>query len=240
MHRFEDPDSAQSRVVGVVTAAVRWRSLFGNLFQEATSGVLCVVGNSFGQVFTLEVNGDDVVFVGFGDHHDSKYDKMVEKRLIYFKDVSETLGDSDHATYTVDIYPSEVLEPLFLTAKPAIYGSILFTVFAFTSVVFLAYDCFVETRQQVVANSADQARALVNSLFPEVVGNRLIEEQRLQNSSGPGHALSLFGGVHTGKIDPNISTVPIAGELLAIAFPCLASYLLIFRVLRGHNDYVCW
>jgi Adenylate and Guanylate cyclase catalytic domain len=46
----------------------------------------------------------------------------------------------------------------------------------FTSIVFLAYDAVIEKRQRKVMQSATRSSAIVSSLFPSKVRNRLYDE----------------------------------------------------------------
>lgn len=214
--RYAESNTSKN-TVGVVVGALRWRSLFRGLFQDSVKGVVCVVSNGFNQVFTLEVNGGSVTFIGFGDLHEKKFDDMMKSMTLNFSTDLFPFADNERAVYKIEVFPSSVLEPVFLTAKPAVYGAVLFVVFAFASLIFMAYDCFVESKQQLVAKSADQARALVNSLFPEVVGERLIEEQTVGHADDARlNPLGLISRATSGTSDLVNSAVPIAGEWLEI------------------------
>jgi hypothetical protein len=50
-------------------------------------------------------------------------------------------------------------------------------IIAVTAVVFLMYDCFVRLHQQKLSRSANKSNAIVNSLFPENVRDRLLKRE---------------------------------------------------------------
>lgn len=60
-------------------------------------------------------------------------------------------------------------------------------IFAFISIVFIFYDCLVERRQARVVNTARQANAIVDSLFPAMVPERVFKsnEARANNNASP-------------------------------------------------------
>ena len=51
------------------------------------------------------------------------------------------------------------------------------SIFVFTSVVFVLYDLLVERRNKVVTDTAIKSATIVSSLFPNVVRDRLYEDE---------------------------------------------------------------
>jgi hypothetical protein len=71
------------------------------------------------------------------------------------------------------LYPSQTMEDDYITSNPMLFtiGAVL--IFVFTSATFLLYDWMVERRQQKVMATAAQSSAIVSSLFPSTVLDRL-------------------------------------------------------------------
>lgn len=67
--------------------------------------------------------------------------------------------------------------------KPAIFTVGVILLFCFTSCVFIVYDFQVQRRQAIVLLSANQNSAIVSSLFPSTVRDRLIAEKSNQTST---------------------------------------------------------
>jgi hypothetical protein len=65
------------------------------------------------------------------------------------------------------------MEDRFVSSNPVYFtvGAIL--IFAFTSSIFLLYDYTVERRQRKVMSTAVRTNAIVSSLFPSVVRDRI-------------------------------------------------------------------
>ena len=64
--------------------------------------------------------------------------------------------------YTLYIYPTQELKSHYESNKPAIFTVVVVLIFAFTSFVFILYDCLVERRQKTVMNSAKKTGAIVS------------------------------------------------------------------------------
>ena len=88
------------------------------------------------------------------------------------------------------------MEATYLTNKPIIYTMVVLFIFLFTALIFMLYDMFMERRQKVVLNTAIKSSAVVQSLFPEIVRDRLMDQAAAPaESNGPNHQKSiLYGG----------------------------------------------
>jgi hypothetical protein len=83
----------------------------------------------------------------------------------------------------------------------------------FTSIVFLVYDAVIEKRQRKVMLSATRSSAIISSLFPSKVRNRLYEEtapaQRLPEKESQTNRMKHFMAKTQRSVEP-INTGPIA------------------------------
>jgi class 3 adenylate cyclase len=164
-------------VVGLLAVNQYW-SLYAH-------GVLCVLENSK-QKFTYRIDGPQVTFLGPGDQHDPHYDHMgvSEDVTTYVQDRAgpETRAftvvklNGEYCSFTIRVYPSKTMEDYYVTSQPIIYTIVVALIFLFTSLVFILYDYLVERRQYVVMDRAVTSSAIVSSLFPANVRDRLFEE----------------------------------------------------------------
>ena len=77
--------------------------------------------------------------------------------------------------YRFRVYPTQDMEKQYKTSQPIIFAVVVASVFLFTSLIFVAYDCLVRRRQEIVMTSAKQNNAIVAQLFPQTVRERLFE-----------------------------------------------------------------
>eukprot|EP00977_Amphora_coffeiformis_P010557 scaffold2482_cov166-Amphora_coffeaeformis.AAC.23 len=181
---FDTFEDETKKTVAIASATVYWRSFFQHILPENVEGFYCVVTSSLGQVFTYRIDGQEAIFLGMEDLHETKYDKYV--LMAEYSDFQSSEAtkdgytgvkiDNSYVTYSVKVYPSRDLEGEYVTMGPYLYAGLLFFIFLFTTGIFLLYNLFVEKRQQIVLDTAVKTTAVVKSLFPANVRDRLIEE----------------------------------------------------------------
>eukprot|EP00934_Nitzschia_sp_Nitz4_P002440 Nitzschia sp. Nitz4//scaffold67_size101165//98871//101089//NITZ4_004548-RA/size101165-augustus-gene-0.19-mRNA-1//1//CDS//3329556531//2435//frame0 len=172
----------ESDMVGILWSTYFWRTQFTEILPSGTKPLVLVVWNTCGRGFTYEIEGPEANFVGYGDHHDHKYDHLVVDSTLLdvisgdsvYSGLPVAVGE-DECSYSFQIYPSEEFESEYKTSRPWIYMIVTVAIFLFTSVVFGAYDFLVERRQTKVMSTAKKSSAIVSSLFPSNVRDRLYE-----------------------------------------------------------------
>jgi class 3 adenylate cyclase len=157
--------------------------LFSNTLPPSVQGLIVVVENTCEQQYTLQLNGPQVANLGSGDRHNTKFNSLVHSFDLELDLEGSTpyqieFDDASDCQYTMHIYPSSTFEDQYLTKSPTLYAAIVVAVFCATIILFAVYDLIVERRQRLVLKSATEARAIVSSLFPAVVRDRLFESNR--------------------------------------------------------------
>jgi class 3 adenylate cyclase len=180
-----------------------WRELLRNVLPSGSVGIMVVVGNDCNQSFSYRINGPTPVYMGFGDLHEVAYDKMgvystfkqTDSNVSGTKTYSGIRLNEDFCPYWIKAYPSKSMEDLYTTNSPMIFTIAIVFIFLFTTVTFLVYDFLVERRQQKVMRAAVQTSAIVSSLFPSVIRDRLFAaEAELPTKKDK------QGGFHTPKL----------------------------------------
>ena len=67
------------------------------------------------------------------------------------------------------------LKVVYHTSDAMMYSGFVALVFVITSVIFISYDCLVQRRQNQVMTTAARANAIVDSLFPAMVRERVFQ-----------------------------------------------------------------
>jgi class 3 adenylate cyclase len=185
---FQETNNIESPIIGHVVAVIPWGRFFENILQDGHNGVCAVLKESCGNAFTYQIDGPNATFLGAGDLHDPAYDNV--KRSTEFHGFGGELEGlleelSDHCEYTISVYPSAQYEEEYETDR-AIYSTIVVLLnFVFTSAVFLLYDCFVQRRQRKVNKAAVKSNAIVTSLFPAQVRDKLMDQEDDKRAKKP-------------------------------------------------------
>lgn len=177
--KSSDYNPANHSVVGMVGASMYWREIIQNVLPPGSNGITVVFQNACTEPFTYQVNGPDVVYLGVGDKHHKSFDRLQIHRSIdelFGKSDSLYSGaqvDSSFCPMTVHFYPSKIMESEYKTQNPMIFTVSVMLIFAFALVVFYFYDAKVDSRQKTVMQTATHSSAIVSSLFPSEVRDRL-------------------------------------------------------------------
>ena len=72
----ENYDPSQHKIAGIMSQSVYWRDMIKNILPPNSNGVLAVFEAPCNPVFTYEINGPLVKYLGVGDHHDPVRDSI--------------------------------------------------------------------------------------------------------------------------------------------------------------------
>ena len=179
---YEDKEAiAEYEMVGILASSVYWRDFIRDILPNGSDGLVAVFSSSCHPTFTYAIDGPEVTFVGTVDAHDHNYDNMAESFLVsdlaqQFVGQTTYSGvpmDTENCPVTVTIYPSETFEDRFVSNDAGLFAIIVASTFVFTSLIFVLYDWASERRQAVVLTSAIKSNAIVTSLFPSNVRDRM-------------------------------------------------------------------
>ena len=181
-------------LAGLLIAVISWDTYFTNLLVEGTNGVIVVLHSNCGDFYTYQLDGGTAVYLGPGDLHDPAYNGLEYDTPFYalkstndpHLDVGAVDGHEDddeslnNCVYDMRIFPSATLEASYRTNKPVLFSVVVVIVFIFTMMVFIMYDCLVQYRQNKMMATAKRTNAIVSSLFPKNVRDRLMKEAEEQ------------------------------------------------------------
>lgn len=100
--------------VGFVLALTSFKNLFSRLLPEGANGIYCVVKDTCGKNMTFLLNGPDVEFMGWDDHHRGfeEYEQVIQLEL--YENYTKGL-----CVHVLHIYPSATFQESYETNKPA-------------------------------------------------------------------------------------------------------------------------
>ena len=193
-------DLENSAVAGHIFAVLTWDAYLIHLLPEGVVGITVVVRNTCQQAFTYALNGPKAFFVGEGDFHDTKYDKYEEVIPFYnLDDEEELLNTPGHCLYSFHVFPTEELEDEYRTNLPVALTIAVASAFAFLAVVYFVYDLYVNRRNQKMLRAAARSTAIVSSLFPSNVRERLYESTGNLEESKKGTSFDSNGRIRLKK-----------------------------------------
>jgi len=175
---FSDLYDQNRTVVAVLTLTTKWNSFLVHNLPPDPKGLIVTLNNECEQSFSFEVTGKEVIYMGPGDHHEAKYDSykkcfpLTHARSVF----TEVPMANEYCTYTASVYPSSQMREDFASNTPLMYTVAVAVIFFFTLFVFVFYDYLVQTRQKYLVETASRSNAIISSLFPKIVRDRLMED----------------------------------------------------------------
>ena len=238
---FDSFDEIERNIAGFIFAGIAWKTYLNDLLTKGVNGLVVHVQETCGHEFTYLIKGNHATFLGNGDYHDTKYDYLAQTAP--FAEFATIDGDEDdfgddNCAYTMTVYPSDELREYYISHRPYVYTAVVMTVFFFTMLVFVLFDFTVRRRQEKVMATANRTNALVSSLFPATVRDRLLDEAHAQaghDNKKKGTA-SIFGNKNRIKKFLNEtahSALPFDSKPIADSFPAVTVLVRVLMTSAG-------
>jgi class 3 adenylate cyclase len=171
------------KVVGVISGAIYWSDVLRRSLPSSAKPMDVILQNGCGQTFSFEIDGEDANFIGEGDLHGRLFDDY--EHSIQWDELDGVIStvsgveiNFGYCPYSISIYPARKMHIYYLSNRPLIYALMIVTALIFTAFVFYAYDKIMTIAQKKIADKEREARAVVDSLFPANVQDRLFNEKR--------------------------------------------------------------
>lgn len=217
-----DSFGSSRKVVATAEAVIHWRSYFYDILPENVQGITLVLNNTCSGSFTYEIQGKNIYGVGWGDLHEPEFSKYREELVVELGYVEDGMNSeipwyTDGCAYTLEVYPTQIYFNTFITGASVNVTFAVGMVFFYSILMFIFYDRLVESRQRIILAKATKSTAIVASLFPKNVRDRLLQVDVQKRKSGDGgfsalaptqRVKSFLGGDTNGVND--VDTQPIA------------------------------
>jgi hypothetical protein len=171
-------------LVGVLVALTPLENLLDRLIPQDTKGIVGVFRNQCGDIRTYEMNGigHRSKQIADSDVHDPGFETFRHSSSV---ETYETVVDG-LCVHTLDIYPSRRFRDSFSATKSASFKcGVVMIAFVIVSAILFVLDRQVTRRQNKTIESALRTGALVDSLFPENVRNRILQKDDETTPHGP-------------------------------------------------------
>lgn len=185
--------SKGSRTIGFIAGVIPWNSFFDKTLPESVNGLMVVIASNCGnETYTYVVNGGKADRSYVGDRHNTKYDELVyyadtfwEQHPAVHQGGEHNVHKTHHCHFSLSIYPSEEFEQTFKTDSSKIIGACVAGSFFLLVLLFGIFRLMMTRQRRFMQAKADRAEAIVASVFPQAIGERLIAEAA-ENSKGDG------------------------------------------------------
>jgi Adenylate and Guanylate cyclase catalytic domain len=183
VYPIHDAFFGESKVIGLVHAHLGWRSFFTNALPEGDGPLIATLHSECSDMYTYYVDGPSVEYIGSGGNHEAADTTTKFARDFHTFDKVFSVPDEERADgecfYMFHVHAAHEMKTLYVNNDAMIFAIIIAAVFIFTSLVFIAYDYAVKRNQHKVMQSALRSGAIVSSLFPKAVRDRMFQESNI-------------------------------------------------------------
>lgn len=158
------PANDPTRLVGFATTSIHWQEVLTSVVPSYVNGLTCVVSTDTSS-FTYEIRDGVPELVGPGDLHLPEFTSFA--RSVVLNDFIET-GSATSATYTLTVYPTEVMFDTFTTNSPIAVAFGFFGVIALCTLLFFAYDFLMRHEAQQRQVVLEMKRLFVRFISHEI------------------------------------------------------------------------
>ena len=170
-------DFNKNVVEGFYCMVVPWEVYFQRILPDGTHGIDVVLSDPCGKNYTYLLEGSSAWLKATSDVHETSYDSYA-----HVTNISQSLAEdgrgltNSNCSYIISIYPTKKLEDSYSSRDPIVYAVGVAMIFVFTTMVFLVYDWAVQRRQWMIIRAARKTQAIVSSLFPKNVQDRIMKD----------------------------------------------------------------
>jgi CHASE domain len=163
-----------SKMVGVLVGIIRWDQYFVDIHPQDDKTAMVSIVDAHGTPYLYELRGSSAERVLEAEQRYAGYHSAL---IPLFSSTgvatNETLGPS------ITVYASDSYVSANYTWVPAVIASAVAMGFALIIATFVLYDRYIQRKNEELRGDADRSKALVSSLFPANVHDRLFN-----NTSG--------------------------------------------------------
>ena len=186
------------KIVGYLKAVVSWEAMLHGILPDGVAGIRVVVDSGACRTGSLtsdeedksiafELDGENAVMLGAGDSHANHgSDTLLFQTHLgsspsspsqsSTSSILSSVTEKQGCAYSIMVYSTEEFRQGYIDQRPIWYALVGVSTVVLTATVFALYNWLVHRRQQKLMDTAARSHALVDSLFPANVRDRLMRE----------------------------------------------------------------
>jgi len=221
LHPVMDSFMADAQIAGYLIAVLPWKVYFADVLADGADAVLVDVQDACGSQFTFSIEGRDAQAQETDDNRNGfNVEPQQASNFAEFAHYDGDVGDDFvQCEYELIVYPSTQFKSTGSDGKSLLWMFLVIIGFGLLVVAFSLYNWFVQKRQETVAQNAEHTNALLSSLFPKAVQQRMMREANKQSQKDKLNRKNGFGLAPKSQLkdfldDDDPTESPGPGEIL--------------------------
>lgn len=183
-------DQDSNKAGAVVLAVIQWKKYFEDILSPTALPLRVILSNTCEDLkHTYSINGAEVHYQGAGSLVSNKFDDVAmevivdEKGFVFEEETIALSLNHDICRYTLQVYPTQEQFDSYNDNFPVIISATIGAVFLFTVFMIICYDMMIERRQKRILETAKRSTAIVSSIFPRKVRDKLMGDGPVQGNA---------------------------------------------------------
>ena len=175
---FDSIQHEGSKVVAFIFATIPWDLYFQDIvIPESKSTVFCVIQDECADAgYTYFMEGGHVSYLGEGDLHLTEYESLSEQSILASYKIEGGGLDERKCQLTLTIYPSGAMHWYYSTGKSATHLlTLVIFVFILVCITIVTHHRVTDAYQRDTHARAQRSKAIIASLFPEAIREKLFD-----------------------------------------------------------------
>ena len=175
-----DSFSSSASVVGYMIEVFAWKTFWEDVMPEGTLPLVLHLVSSCGHQSIYQVTGGEVELLSREQDYTGDYRNMgISSGFAEFANSPELVDDTEQSSiclYTMNVYPTPAFEQEFDSQRPLGLALAIVAVFLVTVLLFFLFDSITTRQHKTVMENAKKQNALVSSLFPKSIQDKMLQD----------------------------------------------------------------
>ena len=175
-----DSFSSSASLVGYLIEVFSWKTFWQDVMPKGAQPLFLHLESSCGHQSIYQVSGSKVELLSQEEDYTGEYQNMrLSSDFAEFANSQELVDEADLSSicsYSINIYPTAELEQEFDSQRPLVLAFAVVAVFLVTVVLFFLFDILTTRQRNAVIENAKKQNALVSSLFPKSIQDKMLQE----------------------------------------------------------------
>jgi hypothetical protein len=177
--------SEEPEIVATLALLFSWDTYLSSLHHDGLNHADYVLQSTCGDVWQFEILDGQISSFQWGDDHDDLYENMmgVIPLMNGMKAHYNSSADIQACAYDLYIYPTQKMRDGFKSQTAKTMAAVVTVAFIVIVIMFIAQDRYIERKNKRIAKSVEKSNAIIASLFPSNVRDRLFGQNGNETAS---------------------------------------------------------
>jgi hypothetical protein len=168
-------NSDETEIVATLALTISWDSYLSFLAHDGLDHADYILESTCGDVWQFQMKNGQLGPFTWGDDHEDLYENLAAAVPLFYpmEPHYNSSADIQACAYDLYIYPTQRMRDDFKSQTAEVMTAVVTVAFIVVIILFIAQDRYMERKNRQIAKSVEKSNAIIASLFPSNVRDRL-------------------------------------------------------------------